>query len=551
MTLSEKVSAASEALACGDAVGAERYARSAMQEAGCSDEQSRERGGGLPKWSAEVRELGFQAGLMLQKALHAQGKWAEARRATSGLRGMDWLKLYPILMLEAEASFQAGDWRWGAAANDASFALRGRPDAPQHFEICLAMARYNRRSGFFEAASVELGKAGKLLASFTPDGVTAARYHAERADLAMDWNNDVDGARKELQQALALDASNFAARLTMSDVEFDEPRRALEWLTPLESSNDPEVLARIGRATGLLGDFRRAEEYLERALSRSRSWYGQLHPITGWVLDQWGCLCEDRLEQGDATAGLREQMIDCFERACTVLAVNAGADHPWAMAAKESLAQYRPKKATKRSRAVADRYKGWMKLLERLEKRLPELSAGYLYKFEIGPPASRGEVEAVESVFGRQLPASFRDAMLGFSGRVRIDCQCDPYWAYLHWDLQELLTWQSEFQSWEGNIGGEPWDAWRNHLGFLRIDTGDFVVIELGSDDGEVLYFDHEWSGLEGAVLAPNFFEFVDRVIALGGVGHYSYKAFLGDGGLDISTPTARAWRKTVYGSLR
>jgi len=279
-------------------------------------------------------------------------------------------------------------------------------------------------------------------------------------------------------------------------------------LRPLESGRDPEVLGVIGWTYGSVGDQARAEEYFERALQRSFEWYGRFHPLTGLVLNWFGSF---RLSQGERSA----EAVELLERSVVTFRCGLHEDHPWVEGAREMLGELRTRGARVYVSPNAERHEEMRRQVERLRQAPVEG-----LQLDVQPPAAMEDLEAVERVLGRRLPESFRDVLLGFARAVRVFYYEEDrgMMGGLEWDLERLLTIHVQFLQWEGTQGPEEWTPWRNRLAFLPVGNGDSVTIDLGSEDGAVIYYDHEWSGMEGAVLAPNFGEFLRRVLYLGGI---------------------------------
>ncbi|MFN7932518.1 MAG: SMI1/KNR4 family protein [Bryobacteraceae bacterium] len=537
MTLSDALHAARMAQEHGDSVSAETAARKALELSGI---QERTASRWFPKLTAEQQEAALEAAVILSRALLQQGRWREAVQAGWDLAGMDRKRLVPIKLLEAEAHFRGGDWRCGTPLHVARQLLEDRPEGALQAEVHLAAARYARVLAYYEDAAADLRKAGVMLKQLPEARALWACLEAERGWLAMDWKEDAGAARAHFLRALEFDADHFDARRGMGDVELmrEQGEAALRWLGPLESGQDPEVLASIGWAHGYLGDNARGVEYFERAVQRSLAWYGRFHPVTGLALYWFGTFRQSPCEQ-------MAEAVELLERSQVTLLSCVDDDHPWVQGVREILDELRPQRCDTYVSPNAERHEAMRQRVERLRQaRVKGL------QWDVQPPAAVEDVEAVERVVGRRLPESFRDVLLGFARALRVFYYEEDrgMMGCLEWNLERLLAVHSQFLHWEGSQSAEEWAPWRNRLGVLPVGNGDYVTIDLGSDDGAVLYYDHEWSGMEGAVLAPNFGEFLRRVVYLGAVGDHSYREFLGPDGLDVESDRAREWHAWIYG---
>ncbi|MBL8179907.1 MAG: tetratricopeptide repeat protein [Bryobacterales bacterium] len=567
MTLSEAMDAARNALTQSDYAALEAAARKALELSGIQERSATQ---WFPKLTGEKRGAALEAAILLTHALLQQGRWREAVQAGWDLEGMDRKRLAPLKLLEAEAYFREGDWLCDTPLHVARQILRelpaqragssrgtrvsehagGRPglcgllkDRPEgalQAEVYLAAARYARFLAYYEEAAADLRKAGVILKKLPEDKALWAQWEAERGHLELDWKEEAGTARKHFERALEWDADNFEARKGMGDVASMEGRgeEALEWLRPLESGRDPEVLGAIGWTYGSLGDQARAEEYFERALQRSLEWYGRFHPLTGLVLFWFGSF---RLSQGER----RAEAVELLERSVATFQCGLHEDHPWVEGAREMVEELRPPGA----RVYASPNAEWYEEVRRQVEGLRQARVESL-QLDVQPPAAVEDVEAVERVLGKRLPESFRDVLLGFARAVRIFYYAEDrgILGCLEWDLERLLPTHVQYLRWEGTQGPEDWTPWRNRLAFLPVGNGDSVTIDLGSEDGAVVYYDHEWGKMQGVALAPNFGEFLRRVLYLGAVGDHSYQEFLGPDGLDVENDRAREWHAWIYG---
>ena len=177
-------------------------------------------------------------------------------------------------------------------------------------------------------------------------------------------------------------------------------------------------------------------------------------------------------------------------------------------------------------------------------------------------PASEEEVVAVERALGRRLPVSlrrvFREFSKGFEFSWSFYDQGIPLplervysGGFEKIGLSWLVKAEEERQSWIQAVFSDPHDpysaVWHNTLLVIFVGNGDYIGIDVQSDDGFVTYVSHEgYEALHGKVLANNFLDFMNRWSLLGCVGpeDWQLEVFVGENGLDPFGEKGQVWRK-------
>jgi len=202
----------------------------------------------------------------------------------------------------------------------------------------------------------------------------------------------------------------------------------------------------------------------------------------------------------------------------------------------------------------------WWSTLEGV-KSLGAEASSLLIEF----PAEEDEVLAVERALGRKLPASLRRTFREFSSGFEFN------WLFYDEDdkvvpspvervysggfekieLNRLVKAEEERQSWIQAVFSDPHDpydaVWHNTLLVISVGNGDYIGIDMQSDDGFVTYVSHEgYEALHGKVLANNFLDFMSRWSLLGCVGpeDWQLEVFVDGNGLNPFGEKGRVWRK-------
>ena len=193
-----------------------------------------------------------------------------------------------------------------------------------------------------------------------------------------------------------------------------------------------------------------------------------------------------------------------------------------------------------------------------------DLGARGSARFEIGPPARLGDIEAVEAELGVELPMSFRKVLLAFSGRMLVSWQLPRdrkppkplhqiFSGECSWDLERLTSMQAEYREMLYTAFDDPEDeygaVWHDKLPFLDVGNGDYLAIDVASaEDETVVYLSHDDDDGHGYRLGETFADFVDRLTRLGCVGPeaWQYMPFM-DGPNSYLLPdceNGKVWRE-------
>lgn len=210
----------------------------------------------------------------------------------------------------------------------------------------------------------------------------------------------------------------------------------------------------------------------------------------------------------------------------------------------------------------------WRSRLSTLKGVCQQMKAGDRFSggrgsaiFDIAPPATLADIDAVESELGAKIPISFRKVLLAFSARIRVSWQlpefCQPphpfeiFSGECSWDLSNLPELHKQYQEQLGMMDeGEDEEAsrWREMFPFLRVGNGDYIVIDVASPDGDaVVYSDHEGDEAHGYKLGETFADYVDRLTQLACVGpeYWQWMPFTDgrDSRLLVDCEAAEIWR--------
>jgi hypothetical protein len=178
--------------------------------------------------------------------------------------------------------------------------------------------------------------------------------------------------------------------------------------------------------------------------------------------------------------------------------------------------------------------------------------------FEIGPPAPEADVIAAEARTGRPIPASLREVLLTFSGRVRIKWYLDDgpsepkalnrlsKFGELEWNVATLTRYRSDTDDAADDIFmyGEPMAALlREAIAFQEVPNGDAFMVDCRT--GAVVYFDHEGGDDNGVVLERSFADFVTSYSMIGcsGSDWFMLAPIHANGRIDPEAPIAHQWR--------
>ncbi|MCC2669378.1 MAG: hypothetical protein K0Q72_1849 [Armatimonadetes bacterium] len=152
-------------------------------------------------------------------------------------------------------------------------------------------------------------------------------------------------------------------------------------------------------------------------------------------------------------------------------------------------------------------------------------------ELRIAPPATEAEVETVESELGQRLPASFRRVLTDFSAEVefrwflpeelpRPPAFGDNFCGECRWSLSQLTNVDGGRREWIDSCFADPEDAynrvWHHKLGFLQVDNGDVLALDVLATSAPVVYLSHDGGEGHGYQLGADFEDFIDRWSLLG-----------------------------------
>lgn len=143
------------------------------------------------------------------------------------------------------------------------------------------------------------------------------------------------------------------------------------------------------------------------------------------------------------------------------------------------------------------------------------------------PPASDGDVKALECDIGVALPISLRGALTTLSSHVEFRWFAPQlrhfpppfasnFCGNLHWSLDLLRQFERERQEWVRQCFPDPTNAydrvWHDKLATQEVGNGDFIALDLRPEKmGQVVYLSHDDGEGHGLVLAPSFLELIER----------------------------------------
>ncbi|GAB3845763.1 hypothetical protein GCM10029963_24570 [Micromonospora andamanensis] len=204
----------------------------------------------------------------------------------------------------------------------------------------------------------------------------------------------------------------------------------------------------------------------------------------------------------------------------------------------------------------------------RLSKILGSLAAqGFVTRPLVAdPPASPGEVDAVEGQLGCRLPMSLRRCLATVASRLEFAWFAPPEHTFpgpfheifsgnLCWSLNGLPELMTAVRGWVDNVFPDPSDpydrVWHHKLPFMEVGNGDYLALDLNEDaHGRVVYLSHDDGEGHGRTMAPSFEDLLIRWIPLAcpGAEDSQWLPFCApsDGGLDPSSARAHQWTALV-----
>ncbi|NGZ75726.1 SMI1/KNR4 family protein [Saccharibacillus alkalitolerans] len=204
---------------------------------------------------------------------------------------------------------------------------------------------------------------------------------------------------------------------------------------------------------------------------------------------------------------------------------------------------------------------------ERIDRIADSVIAGggVVQAMRMGAPAAEEQVAEAERRLGAELPAGFRQVLLRCSGEFDFRWFLDedaelpsPYGdifrGELGWSLARLPEIDEGRRNWVKEVFSNPdneYDkVWQNKLAFMEVGNGDYLALDLGEDDGPVVYLSHADGKGHGFVLGRNFIDFLERGSRIGFVGPEDFQwvifADSGHGGLNAEGHEAAGFRKLM-----
>jgi hypothetical protein len=196
---------------------------------------------------------------------------------------------------------------------------------------------------------------------------------------------------------------------------------------------------------------------------------------------------------------------------------------------------------------------------------------GEVDRFEIGPPATPTQLEAMQQRIGCEIPAALRQLFLEQTASVRLFWSvethvlpkpfendvvggCDLSLEDLPGDLLNWSGWRAAFEdpSEHGLSPDLTVEDYEELFPVVADVSGDQIVVadpEKNPSDA-VVYLNHESSEFNFVILAPTLEQFLNTWIALGcpGPGWEQLAPFIDTRTLELSLKTrhARAWLKAL-----
>lgn len=187
--------------------------------------------------------------------------------------------------------------------------------------------------------------------------------------------------------------------------------------------------------------------------------------------------------------------------------------------------------------------------IRRLKKTALEVKnlGGKVTDFNLKEPATKEEVEEIESTLGFKLPIQIRDVFLHLSKSISFHYSIDNtqktmpsqlksiMGGILYLDLNEIPT----INQYKNDLidmcftelDKELINDLRNTLAFSTVPNGDYIAIKLREKYPSVIYISHELDEMNGCVLAHNFIDFMDKLSKLCFIGpeDFQLKNFITD----------------------
>ncbi len=190
---------------------------------------------------------------------------------------------------------------------------------------------------------------------------------------------------------------------------------------------------------------------------------------------------------------------------------------------------------------------------------------GDVQRIDFAPPASDAEVQQVEQRLGRPLPHSLRAFFIGHAATVdvawflpsgtEVPFLPDIFCGSARIALQDMPELTQAYATWVQECFAnpdDPYDAvWHGKFPLLAVGNGDFLAIDLLSDNDNVVYISHDDGEGHGITLAGGVLDLLDRWTKLGCVGaeDWQWLPFHEHGGLDPAGERSRALYEWFDGS--
>ncbi|GAA4672695.1 SMI1/KNR4 family protein [Phytohabitans rumicis] len=185
----------------------------------------------------------------------------------------------------------------------------------------------------------------------------------------------------------------------------------------------------------------------------------------------------------------------------------------------------------------------------------------------VAPPASPGQVDAVEEQLGRALPGSLRQVLTTVASRVEFAWYApndrtfpepldEIFSGELHWSLDALPKLMGAVRGWVTHAFPDPTHpyhgVWHDKLPFMDVGNGDFLALEVGREqEGRVVYLSHDNGEGHGHVMADSFEDLLVRWIPLAcpGAEDVQWWPFCAesDGRIDPASPAGRRWTALLH----
>ena len=172
-------------------------------------------------------------------------------------------------------------------------------------------------------------------------------------------------------------------------------------------------------------------------------------------------------------------------------------------------------------------------------RRIAETDTARPFGLQKAALATEAQILAAEKALGARIPPDLRAFFLQYSGQVEFFAfLCEPFQsklpaalrgifcASLFLGVKGMVDSEKRRRDWVQSCFSNPKDAydrvWHNKFGFMQVDNGDVIALDLHS--GSVVYLSHDDGEGHGCVLGRSFEVFLANYVAVGLCGEEDWQ---------------------------